>query len=219
VTNPLPAEGADDPEPRDAARANAPTTVMTLERVVSLQDYESFAQTFSGIAQVLATPIWDPRGSFVFLTVAGPGGAVIQPDGILAGNLRKAIVGFGDVAVRFRIAPFRPVPFQLEAKVKVHPDRLPERILAAVTRTLEERFSFEARAFGQPVSQSEVEAAIQGVDGVVAVDLDKLFRTDTPLPVLSPRIFATVPASGDAPLLGAELLTLDPRRLDLTVMP
>jgi predicted phage baseplate assembly protein len=219
VTNPLPAEGADDPEPRDAARANAPTTVMTLDRVVSLQDSESFAQAFSGIAKALATAIWDPRGSFVLLTLAGPNGTVIDPEGILAGNLRKAIVGFGDVGVRFRIAAHRPVPFQLVAKVKVDSDRLPERVLAAVTQTLEERFSFAKRAFGQPVSQSEVEAAIQGVVGVVAVDLDKLFRTDTPTPELSPRIFATVPASGDVPLLGAELLTLDPRRLDVTVMP
>jgi predicted phage baseplate assembly protein len=219
VTNPLPAEGADDPEPRDAARANAPTTVLTLDRVVSVQDYESFAQAFSGIAKALATPIWDPRGSFVLLTLAGPRGALIDPTGPLAGNLRKAIVGFGDVGVRFRIAAYRPVPFQLVANVKIDPDRLTDRVLAAVTRTLEQRFSFEARAFGQPVSQSEVESAIQGVEGVVAVDLDKLFRTDTPFPVLSPRLFATVPASGDAPLLGAELLTLDRRRLDLSVMP
>jgi predicted phage baseplate assembly protein len=219
MTNPLPAEGADDPEPLEAARANAPTTVLTLDRVVSLQDYESFSQAFSGIAKALATRIWDPSGSFVLLTLAGPNGAVIDPEGHLADNLRTAIVELGDVGVRFRIAAFRPVPFQLTAKVKVDPDRLPERVIAAATRALQERFSFEARTFGQPVSQSEVEAAIQGVDGVVAVDLDKLFRTDAPLPVLSPRIFATVPASGDVPLLGAELLTLDPRRLDLKVMP
>ena len=219
VTNPLSAEGADDPEPRDAARANAPTTVLTLDRVVSLQDYESFAQAFSGIAKALATRIADATGSLVLLTLAGPNGVVIEPDGILTGNLRKAIVRFGDVGVRFRIAAYRPVLFQLTAKIKIDPDHLPERVVDAVTRTLQERFSFEARAFGQPVSQSEVEAAIQSVDGVVAVDLDKLFRTDTPSPEIAPRIFATVPASGDVPLLGAELLTLDPRRLDVTVMP
>jgi predicted phage baseplate assembly protein len=219
VTNPLPSEGGDDPEEGDAAKANAPLTVLTLDRVVSLQDYESFAQAFAGIEKALATRIWDPSGPFVLLTLAGPEGAVIDPNGILAGNLRKAIVAFGDVALRFRIASYRPVAFQLAAKVKVDPDRLPDRVLAAVERTLRERFSFEARAFGEPVSQSEVEAAIQGVEGVVAVDLDKLFRTDQPTPAPSPRIFAAVPASGDSPLLGAELLTLDARRLDLTAMP
>lgn len=218
VSNPLPSEGADDPEPRDAARANAPLTVLTLDRVVSLDDYESFSRAFAGVAKALATRISEPGTTFVLLTIAGPVGTVIDPDGVVAANLKAAIVGFGDVAVRFRIAAYRPVPFQLAAKIKVDPDRIADDVLAAVDATLKERLSFDARSFGQPVSQSEVEAVIQGVEGVVAVDLDKLFRTDTPAPELSPRLFATVPSSGDSEL-GAELLTLDQRRLDLTVMP
>ena len=43
VTNPLAASGAQDPEQIDDARANAPLRVLTLERVVSLLDYEDFA--------------------------------------------------------------------------------------------------------------------------------------------------------------------------------
>ena len=42
VINPQDAEGAEDPESRDDARKNAPTTVLTLDRAVSLQDYEDF---------------------------------------------------------------------------------------------------------------------------------------------------------------------------------
>ena len=51
VVNPEDAEGAEDPESRDDARKNAPTTVLTLDRAVSLQDYEDFARTFAGVAK------------------------------------------------------------------------------------------------------------------------------------------------------------------------
>ena len=43
------------------ARQNAPFTVLTLERVVSLQDYEDFARAYPGIAKALATWTWDGR--------------------------------------------------------------------------------------------------------------------------------------------------------------
>ncbi|MCQ6513323.1 hypothetical protein NPN18_26520, partial [Vibrio parahaemolyticus] len=44
VTNPLAAEGAQDLERLADARRNAPLAVLTLGRVVSLQDYEDFAR-------------------------------------------------------------------------------------------------------------------------------------------------------------------------------
>ncbi|MGO4840086.1 putative baseplate assembly protein, partial [Rhizobiaceae sp. 2RAB30] len=47
VTNPLPADGAADPEKRDNARASAPNTVRTFGRAVSLADFEQIA-TSSG---------------------------------------------------------------------------------------------------------------------------------------------------------------------------
>jgi predicted phage baseplate assembly protein len=56
VTNPNASEGAEDPETRDAARANAPLTVTTLGRIVSLSDYEDFARAFSGVGKARAPP-------------------------------------------------------------------------------------------------------------------------------------------------------------------
>ena len=64
VTNPLSASGAADPEARDQARSNAPVTVLTLERIVSLQDYEDFTRAFAGVGKVqaaacgMARPTW-----------------------------------------------------------------------------------------------------------------------------------------------------------------
>ena len=78
VTNPLAAEGGDDPELVANARQNAPRTVLTLDRVVSLQDYEDFSRSYAGIAKALATWTWDGRTRGVFITVAGPLGAAIS---------------------------------------------------------------------------------------------------------------------------------------------
>ena len=77
LTNQLIARGnvAADPESRDDARHNAPLTVLALDRIVSLQDYEDFAGAFSGIGKALATWTWDGERRAVFVTVAGPGPA------------------------------------------------------------------------------------------------------------------------------------------------
>src|SRR5262249_17972748 len=50
VTNPAPSAGAQDPQSLENARSNGPVTVLTLDRIVSLQDYQDFARNFSGIA-------------------------------------------------------------------------------------------------------------------------------------------------------------------------
>src|SRR6185295_4228754 len=48
VINPMPASGGDDAETLAGARTNAPLTMLTLGRIVSLQDYEDFARSFAG---------------------------------------------------------------------------------------------------------------------------------------------------------------------------
>ena len=89
---------------------------------------------------------------------------------------------------------------------------------AAVEQALRTQFSFAARAFGQPVRLSEVVAVMQAVPGVVAVDVDKLYRTDETA-ALDPRLVAELPGVGtDGEVLAAELLTLDPQPLNELVV-
>ena len=80
VTNPLAPSGAADPEKLDDARRNAPLTVLTLGRIVSLQDYEDFARAFSGIDKALATWVWSGEKRSVFVTVSGANGAEVKAD-------------------------------------------------------------------------------------------------------------------------------------------
>jgi hypothetical protein len=166
--------------------------VLTLDRVVSLQDYEDFSRAFAGIAKALATWTWDGRTKAVFITVAGPDGSTIEADSDTYTNLLSALQLAGDPFVSLRVQSYRDVYFRFAGKVKVNPDYETDAVLAAVEEALRAQFSFDVRAFGQPVFLSEVIAAVQEVPGVIAVDVDKLYRADS-------AVLKTLPL---APLIG-----------------
>jgi len=221
AVNPKNAMGAQDRESLDTARTNAPLTVLTLDRAVSLQDYEDFSRAFAGVAKALATWTWMKQTQRVFITVAGPSGAEIKPDSDTHRNLLRALQQAGDPFVNLSVKSYRPAYFRFAGNVKVNPDYETDRVLAAVEQALRAQFSFDLREFGQPVMLSEVIAAIQSVAGVAAVDMNKLFRADAATAKLETRLLAALPetlANGD--VVAAELLTLSPAPLDeLGVMP
>lgn len=217
VINPLAATGAQDPQTLADARANSPLTVLTLDRIVSLRDYEDFARSFSGIAKALATWTWNLHARGIYVTVTGIDGAEV--DQKLHDTLMSAMLTYADAHVPITIKSYRPVIFKLVADVKVDPDYIEEKVLAAVEAALRSGFSFTARSFGQPVTLSEVVSAMQNVAGVVAVDVNKLYRSDE-AEAWNSLLAAEAPQAGDdAGVPAAELLTLDPAPLELGVMP
>ncbi len=193
VTNPLPANGAADPENRDDARTNAPLTVLTMDRIVSRQDYEDFARAFAGIGKAQAVALWRGEAQWVHLTIASKAPVASGDEGVssiathevsddsdLYKNLRLAIEQSGDPGQRFRVDSYTPVFFDLKAKVRIDPRHLAADVLAAVNADLQSAFAFERRAFSQAVTAAEITTVIQNVPGVVAVDLVQLFRVDQP---------------------------------------
>lgn len=219
--NPLPADGGADREERDDARRNAPLTVLTLGRVVSLRDYEDFARAFPGIAKALATWTWDGRRQGVFITVAGPDGVAVDEAGQTHANLLAALRAAGDPYVPLRVQTYTAVKFFLAAAVTRRSEYLAAKVDQAVRDALLAAFCFDARQFGQPVALSAVAAVMQAVPGVIGVDIDALYRGDaaggaavtaeTRLPAFAPRagsVFGVAPA---------ELLTLDADGIHITV--
>lgn len=220
VANPLDAADAADAEGRDDIRRNAALAIHTLDRIVSLRDYEDFARAFTGVAKALATWTWNGSDRGVFLTVAGGGGAAIAEGSLTYDNLVSAMRSAGDETVPLRVRSYLPAFFRVAAKVGVDPAYEQAPVLAAVEAALRAAFAFDARAFGQPVAKSEVIATMQAVAGVVAVDLDALNRTDnltTGAPVRDVLV-AFAPRAGTNVTLAAELLLLDPRPVALGVM-
>ncbi len=218
VTNPLPAAGGDDPEPRDQARRNAPMTTLTLDRLVSLQDYEDFSRAFAGIAKAQAAWLWDGAQRSVVITVAGPNGLAVRPGERTYDSLAQAIRRYGLPYQPFLLLSFSPLTFALQARVDLDPRRTPETVLAGVRSALHAAFCFEARDLSHGVAASQVLAVIQAAPGVVMADLNTLHLsgaaagTVLPLPPLRAN-----PARRDAAGLiqAAELLSLDDNQVEL----
>jgi predicted phage baseplate assembly protein len=174
VNNPLPATGAAPPETLNEARKKAPTTVLTMDRAVSLQDFEDFARSFAGIGKARAVAMRIGETQLVHLTIADARGHEIDIKSDLYSKLVKAIEAVCDPVRRVCVESFRLMLFNLSAKVAFDSRYLAFNVLADLEATLREAFSFERCDFGQPVTAAEVVTVIQGVKGVVAVDLDEL---------------------------------------------
>jgi hypothetical protein len=220
VSNPASATGGQDREPLDEARHNAPLTVLTLGRAVSLQDYTDFARGFAGIGKARAD--WAGRGAQrgILLSLAGASGEALDEASIVLVRLRESLRRHGDPLVPLWLRSYRSVHFRLAARIKVAADAETEVVLAAVDSALRQHFAFTRRDLVQAVSLDEVMAVVQRVRGVVAVDVDRMFRLDPGAPPsLQPRLFAQPPKEDGEAQLAAELLTLEPGPVALEAMP
>ncbi|HEY0141004.1 MAG TPA: baseplate J/gp47 family protein [Thermoanaerobaculia bacterium] len=173
--NLAPAEGGAAGESRELIRMNAPNTVRTFGRIVSLRDFEDAAREHATVAKARATWTVDDFERVVQLTVAAEGGAVLSENAlaIIAADLDAK----RDVNRPMRIRSHQNVPFAVEATLQVDPDHLLENVRKAAEEALAAYFAFDARELGQPVHLSDVYAVLQRVTGVVAARITKLKKT------------------------------------------
>ncbi len=134
VNNPVAASGGAEADAANDIRRNATLAIMTLDRIVSLQDYEDFARAFAGIAKSRADWAWSGQTRGVLITVAGPDGADIDDDSTIHGNLVAAIQQSSDALVPVRVQSYRHALFQLSATITIDPDYAIDAVLAAVER-------------------------------------------------------------------------------------
>lgn len=223
VTNAQDAYGAAEPEQLENARRNVPLSVMTLGRLVLLRDYENFA-AFAGVAKSLATWTWTGRQRGVFLTVAGPNGGKIAPDSPLYTSLVQTMLQAGDPYVSLHVQSYTERFFCISAEIRINPDYHGDNVAKVVEVALRANFSFEARAFGQPVALIEVTGVMQSVEGVLAVNvtaLDYCNHHPRLIRQINEVLTASLPfVDEQGNLQAAELLTLDPDpcALDITII-
>lgn len=216
VTNPLPASGAADPEKLENARTNAPLTVLTLDRIVSLQDFEDFARAFAGIGKAQVINLWIGETTLVHITVADDDGDPVPAD--VRQKLGRAIDNARDPTADVQIDNYELLTFNVEASVQFDSRYLAEDVQATIEQALVKAFSFERRAFGQPVTAAELLSVIHQVAGVIAVDLDALYSEEAstaaePVAVL-PALTAR-PENGQT--LPAQLLLINEGGMNFTM--
>ena len=214
VVNPVPATSADNPETLPDARKNAPLGLLTLGRAVSLSDYEDYSRTFAGISKARAITVPNKGVPRIYITIAGPAGAIVDPFDATYKKLLSALTNSGDPYTVFSLLAYQPTYFKLDAGLYVDSNYQSELVLAAARKEMRDTFSFDARSFNQPVYLSEVIQTLQRVDGVIAVDVNYLYRSDSSPSSTLPRSIMPKVSFFEGEILGAELITLDPAPLD-----
>ncbi|MDB9341163.1 MULTISPECIES: putative baseplate assembly protein [Cyanophyceae] len=221
VTNPVPATGAAAKEALNEARTSAPLTVRTLDRIVSLQDFEDFSRAFAGIGKAKAEVIPNQSIPIIYITIGAVNGKAVTPDSQLYTNLVQAIAqSRAPEQIDVQIGSYQPLLFNLEAKILIDSRREVKPVLAEIRTALQKTFSFENRDFGQSVTTSEAIAAIQNITGVIAVDLDALYLSSRAKTLESSLSAAT--ATWDeqqSKILPAQLLLLNPKNIILINTP
>lgn len=205
VTNPVAATGGVDREEEAHARTSIPIPVRTLGRAVSLLDFADFALAFTGIAKATASVLTLRAGRTVVVTVADEDGQ--PPPDPLLDRLRAEILSEADPHVAVRVVPCRTATFHVGLKVKADPARQAAVVRAAVEAALRATYDGQRRSIGEPVHRSAVIAVAAAVPGVVAIDLDQLFRTGSPA-ATHPRLVADPARVVEGEPIGAELLAL-----------
>ena len=218
VINPTAPEGAEDPEKIEDARENAPLTVLTLDRVVSLSDFEDFARAFGGIAKARAAWLWDREQRIVHLTLAAPDGQPVEPLGKTATGLREAIDLRRHAKIRLRLDTYAELRFALNASLRLDPRYVRDTVRAAVVAALVDTFSFARQQFAEPLPASRVIATMQAVEGVVAVDFNSFNVVGQPSPA-RPAIDARPARWVGTAIAPAELVVIDPDAITLGDMP
>ena len=215
VVNPVPADGADDPEDLERARVNAPLAVTTLGRVVSVDDYAAFARAFAGVGKARADVLWAGERPEVVLTVAGTDGAPVGSTSALAVDLAAALDRARHDTVTVRLASYADRRLVLAGRLLTAADRRSPDVIADVQAALLEHFSFARRDFAQPVAQSEVISVIHTVAGVDAFLLGEL-RSDVDAPGdRLERVLALPARRIGSDTLPADLLTLSATDIDI----
>jgi hypothetical protein len=178
VTNPIAASGGADPEVIDDARENAPLTTLTFGRLVSLRDYADFSRAFAGIGKAHADEVLWAGRRIAYVSVLDAEGNAVADGSAVHSSLSSSLRRYGDVEVQVVVGSAEPGGFEITASVLVDDRYDAESVLAEVRAALEAAWSWEARSFVQMVTAAEIVEVMHGVEGVVAVDIDSLTRTD-----------------------------------------
>lgn len=181
--------GGSDPESNDSIRINAPLALRTLNRAVTLQDYQDLAVTLTGIGKAKATA---ESRSAVTLYVSPqrnaddtdpyPGydstNTTKQPEQIsLESDVSSYLADRTQIGTTVTVLP----PTYVDATLSVSYTKLEgyssNQIEQAIQNSLLDNFNYFYMLFGDTISPQELEAGLRRVEGVQNLTVDLLYRT------------------------------------------
>ena len=172
VVNPIRSSGGADKEDLDAARRNTPVAAIALDRLVSVQDYADFSQTFAGVGKAVAARLPDGRRLVVHVTIAGEDDIPIDPTSDLFRNLDDALHLYGDPYLPVTLAVREQLVLVMSARIKVQADYQWETVEAAARAALLGEFGFGHVDLAEDLLLTDAVAIGQAVAGVESIRVD-----------------------------------------------
>lgn len=180
VNQPLAATGGNDMEGVESLRENAPATLLTLERAVSLADFSFLTMSQSSVwqARAFSRPTGLGRNQKVEVIVVPAGGGEL---GALGTTLSRFLLNHAVPGIEVIVLPYEEVAFTLEILLTVDTEQfIVENVVKEVEKALSGAFSLQKRGLGQDLFLSEVYAVVEAVTGVdhsvAVINGDKTLR-------------------------------------------
>jgi hypothetical protein len=212
VTNPLAASGGTDPDTMQQIGIRAPLQTRTMQRIISLNDYQIFTAMLDGVGKAQAKSAWIGRNHIIHITVAGNDGAAIDTDSAFYSELLAAITSATTAQTHVvALDSFEPLYFQIEATLLIDPDYMDtqETIVTAATFALNTTFCFANQDLAQDIQAAQVIALLQNTTGVLAVTLQSFYIRDSNHAVAFNPILQALPGRSEGgKLLPAQMLLI-----------
>jgi hypothetical protein len=179
VEQPIGASGGSSREETSSLRRNAPSTLLALDRAVSLTDLAHLATANSRVWDAVALPLSTfpasgpakqpgdlGRGERVGVAIVPAEGKEVGSE--LEASIQRYLSAHAVPGVDVVVLGYRPVRVKVTATVRVDTGSFdPAGVVAAVKQALTRAFALRSRRLGQHLHRSDVVAVIEAVEGVV----------------------------------------------------
>jgi predicted phage baseplate assembly protein len=167
VLNPLAVGGGADPDPPDQIRRYAPRSVLAFGRAVSVFDYEAIAAQAPGVTRARAVWAWNDARQRALVTV------YVGDDSAAATSAKSVLAAAGDPNRPVQVVQATEVAVALSLTLTLTPGMdagaIGAGVIAALTDMETGLFGSWILSIGQPLFDSQIEAAVLAVSGVVAI--------------------------------------------------
>ncbi|MCF6281648.1 MAG: baseplate J/gp47 family protein [Candidatus Polarisedimenticolaceae bacterium] len=170
VVQSIASSGGNSMEDVPSMRENAPASVLTLERAVSLADFTHLATSNSSVWQARAIRLQPgmARKDKVEVVVVPAGGGAL---GTLQETLESTLTQHALPSVAVSVTLFKSVILNLTITIRVKGEEYdPEFIAEDLRQALFEAFALKQVKLGEPLFRSQVIEVAEGVEGVENCD-------------------------------------------------
>jgi len=192
VSNTTVGSGGADPETLDSIRTNAPKSLSSVNRAVTLEDYEALALRVSGVGKASASAVVATAVNLYLAPTGTPGGTcstAVKTAALTYLNARKMI----GTAITLLDPTYLPV--NVTASINVLPAYRQEAVRQAVITAIKMVLAYDVVDFASRISLSKIYRAINNTEGVDYGNVSVLSTSTTGLADVAATA-AQIPTAG-----------------------